>query len=439
MPANPVSRAKTFFRRRLPAGTAGSTDVPETAPLAPTYPAAGFRLNVGIWVSEQLYWPEIGGGCTFEHEIVQALLRLRTESPHRYTFLGYSPEKPPILVGTDFPWVNACFPPAPPEHPVFDFDPCPDVKNASLDLICYLNPWTCPFLDIPFIFNVWDLAHRICPFFPEVSLAGTWNARELHFQQRIQRAAYVITPNETGKREIGYFYRVPEEKVRALHHPTPSYALRVGARRAEKKGLDHVGVTGEFLLYPAQFWSHKNHVLLLRVLLSLKRKYGYTPQLVFTGSDKPLFDSASIGNKAFIEQRTAELSLQKQVIFAGFVSQEDLIALYQQAVALVFASFFGPENMPPLEAFALGCPVIASRIPGSEDQMGDAALLVDPTDPEAWADVIYKVRQKARLRSSLIAKGKKRARRFTPDHFVQGLFQMIDEFAAYRSNWPSRF
>jgi glycosyltransferase involved in cell wall biosynthesis len=439
MPANPASRAKTLFHRRLPAGIARPSEALEKARLEPGQQAAGFRLHVGIMTSEQLHWPEIGGGFTFEHEIVQALLRLRTESRHRYTFLGYSPEKPPILAGTEIPWVNACFPPAPPEQPIFDFDLCPEVKHASLDLICYLNPWTSPFLDIPFILNVWDLAHRICPFFPEVSLAGTWNARELHFQQRIQRATYVITPNATGKREIANFYRVPEEKVRELHHPTPSFVLRAGERRAEKKPLDHLGVKGEFLFYPAQFWSHKNHVLLLRVLVALKRKYGYAPQLVFTGSDKPLFDSARIGNKAFIEQGAVELSLQKQVIFAGFVSQEDLIALYQQAIALVFPSFFGPENIPPLEAFALGCPVIASRIHGSEDQMGDAALLVDPTDPEAWAEAVYKVRQKARWRSSLIAKGKKRARRFTPDHFARGLFQMIDEFAGYRCNWPTSF
>jgi glycosyltransferase involved in cell wall biosynthesis len=176
--------------------------------------------------------------------------------------------------------------------------------------------------------------------------------------------------------------------VRTLHHPTPSFALRAGERRPEKKPLDHLGVKGEFLFYPAQFWSHKNHVLLLRLLVALKREYGYAPQLVLTGSDKPLFDSASVGNKAFVEHCAVGLSLQEQVIFAGFVSQEDLISLYQQAVALVFPSFFGPENIPPLEAFALGCPVIASRIPGSEDQMGDAALLVDPTDPEAWADAV---------------------------------------------------
>jgi glycosyltransferase involved in cell wall biosynthesis len=420
------------------AGIAGSAEALER--IAPHSAASAFRMKVGIMVSEQLEWPEIGGGCMFEQEVVEALLRLRPESPHHFFLLGNAPEKPSFLNMSDLLWLTTSRVSTSPEQPpLFDFDLCPAVKNESLDLICYLNPWTCPFLDIPFIINIWDLAHRVYPFFPEVSLAGTWDARELHFRRRIQRAVYIITPNARGKQEITYFYQVPEDKVRTLHHPTPGYALRAAAQRAAKKSLEHLGIKGEFLLYPAQFWAHKNHVLLLRVLKSLRQKYRYEPQLVLTGSDRPLFDSANKGNKSFVAECAAELSVQNQVIFAGFVSQEDLIALYQQAVALVFPSFFGPENLPPLEAFALDCPVVASRIPGSVEQFGDAALQVDPKDPQAWADAIWKVCRRPKLRSSLIAKGRARARRFTPDDFVRGLFQIIDEFASCRCNWPSRF
>src|SRR6202795_4272080 len=107
---------------------------------------------------------------------------------------------------------------------------------------------------------------------------------------------------------------------------------------------------------------------------SLHDKYGYEPQLVFTGSDKPLFNYAKQGNQSFVQERAHDLSLPDQVIFAGFVSREDLIGLYQQALALVYPSFFGPENLPPLEAFALGCPVIVARISGSREQFADAAV-----------------------------------------------------------------
>lgn len=435
-------------------------------------------MNIGIMLSDQSQSPKMGGGFTFELEVLEALLRLRSESPHRFCLLGQAAEKPTFLSTSDLTWLTTSppppsppprpLPPPPPtvwakmrrgidrllgapvpekeepaakepivESPVFDFDLCPAVRNASIELIFYLNPWVSPFLDIPYILNLWDLAHRRYPFFPEISLAGEWETRERFFRLRLQRAAYIIAPNACGKKEITYFYRIPEEKVRTLHHPTPSFALKAAAQFTEKKSLAHLGIKGDFLFYPAQFWPHKNHLLLLHVLKSLKEKHAYEPQLVFTGSDKPLFNYAKKGNQLFIQERSSELDLQSQVFFAGFVSREDLVSLYQQALALVFPTFFGPENLPPLEAFALGCPVIASQIPGSEDQFADAALQVDPTQPEAWVEAIQNIRQDATLRASLIAKGRDRAARFTSDDFVRGLFQIVEEFVAYRRTWPS--
>jgi len=438
--------------------------------------SAEIEMNVGIMLSEQLQYPEMGGGFTFEAEVLDALLRLRAESPHRFHLLGDAAEMPGFLRGTNLPWLTTSLPPPPPappprppltaqakvrravyrilgvpepsnespdpeialveKPPIFDFDLYPAVKNASIELVVYLNPWISPFLDLPYILNLWDLAHRRYPFFPEISLAGEWETRERFFRMRLQRAAYVITPNACGAQEITYFYQIPEEKVRTLHHPTPSFALKAAAQAATGKALDHLGILGDFLFYPAQFWPHKNHLLLLHVLKVLKEKYEYAPQLVFSGSDKPLFNYANKGNLSFVQERASALSLQNQVIFAGFVSREDLIELYQQALALVFPTFFGPENLPPLEAFALGCPVIASRIPGSEEQFADAALQVDPTEPRAWAEAIQKVRQDASFRASLISKGKDRAASFTSEDFARGLFRIIDEFATYRRTWP---
>jgi glycosyltransferase involved in cell wall biosynthesis len=75
-------------------------------------------------------------------------------------------------------------------------------------------------------------------------------------------------------------------------------------------------------------------------------------EMVFTGSDK--------GNAGHVFGKINELGLHDQVHMLGFVPREDLRALYSKALS-------------PREAFTLGCPVIASRIPGAEEQLGDAA------------------------------------------------------------------
>jgi len=414
-------------------------------------------MKIGIMISDQC--PEAGGGFTFEQGLMDSLPRLKAETPHELVMIGDSVKAPACLSG--MPWIS--LKPLLPKKAkirrefkrifnkivpyrkthsdtlLFDFERAPQIQAANLDLIVYLHPFVSPFLDIPYIINVWDVAHRLLPFFPEISLAAGWEFRERHLRERLRRAAYIICPNACARREIVDFYQVPTERIRAMHHPTPNDALRESVTPGPEVSLDHLGIKGDFLFCAAQFWPHKNHMLLLRMLKVLQQKYGYEPQLVLAGSDPPLFEYCLAGNLAYIKQRVREMSLENQVIFPGFVSRDVLMALYRRASALVFPTFLGPENLPPLEAFALGCPVITSLLPGSTDQYLDAAIQIDPRSPELWADAVQGLRQDSALRASLMAKAKVRAGQFTSDDFLRGLFKIFDEFEPYRCNWTSEF
>jgi glycosyltransferase involved in cell wall biosynthesis len=129
------------------------------------------------------------------------------------------------------------------------------------------------------------------------------------------------------------------------------------------------------------------------------------------------------------------LGLQDQVHFLGFVPAEDLRALYSNALALTFASFFGPDNLPPLEAFALGCPVAASRVSGAQEQLGDAALLFDPADPDDIASTIFTIWQDKQLRARMVHKGAEVARMRTPQAYVARVCDILDNFAVIRHCW----
>ena len=143
------------------------------------------------------------------------------------------------------------------------------------------------------------------------------------------------------------------------------------------------GITGDYLFYPAQFWSHKNHVNLLLALELLQSSLRRPLSVVFVGPDH--------GNLAHVKATVDRLGLADRVQFLGFVPREDLIDLYRQAFALSYVTFFGPENLPPLEAFALGCPVIASEVSGAREQLQDAVLFVDPTSPEQIAEAVVRL------------------------------------------------
>jgi glycosyltransferase involved in cell wall biosynthesis len=91
--------------------------------------------------------------------------------------------------------------------------------------------------------------------------------------------------------------------------------------------------------------------------------------------------------------------------------------------------------MPPLEAFALGCPVIASNVEGAAEQYGEAAMLVDPSDPEEIGRALASVMSDGDVRNRLIAAGRERAIRWTTSNYVGQIFRVLDEFSAIRRNW----
>ena len=183
----------------------------------------------------------------------------------------------------------------------------------------------------------------------------------------------------------------------------------------------------KFLYYPAQFWSHKNHIRLLKELKKLLEE-GYDLKLVFSGSDQ--------GNLKYVQRRTKELGLENNVIFAGFLPRNQIISLYKNAYALAYASYFGPDNIPPLEAMALGCPVICSEYKGAHEQLGDCALFFNQTTGENFKENIDKLKDE-KCRAEIIQKGRTLAKNCSTENYVKKMFEIIDEFSYIRECWGS--
>ena len=285
-------------------------------------------------------------------------------------------------------------------------------------------------VSVPFITTVWDLAHRSRPYFPEVSSTGwDWEAREQTYRSVLPRASFILTGTNAGKGEIVHYYGVNPENVIVVPFPAPAFPSE-----DDRHGIldirEKYEIRGDFLIYPAQFWPHKNHVNILIALALLKHR-GTVIEMVFTGSDK--------GNAGHVFRKINELGLHDQVHVLGFVPREDLRALYSKALALTFASFFGPDNIPPLEAFALGCPVIASRVSGAEEQLGDAALLFDPAEPEDLVSAILTISQDQQLRARMVQKGAEIAKTRTPQAYVEQVCKILDKFAPIRRCWGHEY
>ena len=149
---------------------------------------------------------------------------------------------------------------------------------------------------------------------------------------------------------------------------------------------------------------------------------------MLVGSDK--------GQRGHVEAQIRERRLEDAVHILGYVEEDELVGLYQHAHALALPARFGPENLPPLEAFALGCPVIVADVPGAAEQVGRAGIVVDPGDPAAVADAVQRRRRGEGARP-LVKAGRARAKEWTADDYLAGLIAFLDEFERERRLWAS--
>jgi glycosyltransferase involved in cell wall biosynthesis len=115
------------------------------------------------------------------------------------------------------------------------------------------------------------------------------------------------------------------------------------------------------------------------------------------------------------------------VRFFGFVPDETLAVLYRLAAAFVFPSLYEGFGLPPLEAMASGTPVITSNVSSLPEVVGDAALLIDPYEPDAIADAMYRVLSDSALRESLRERGFARARHFSWDRSIRRVHEIYRE------------
>jgi glycosyltransferase involved in cell wall biosynthesis len=272
--------------------------------------------------------------------------------------------------------------------------------------------WICPAHErwvfrapIEALGTVHDLMHRYEPQFPEVSANGQYSQREFHFRETCKWARGVLVDSETGKQQLTEAYDVAPSKVFVLPYIPPGYIYN---GQGAEQGPRNPALPEKFLFYPAQFWMHKNHLRLFEALDTLRRKHDDV-RLVLVGAPHNGYEQA--------RKRVTELGLDEHVVFLGYVPDGEMADLYRRARGLIMPSFFGPTNIPQLEAFVAGCPVAVSGVYGVPEQVGDAALLFDPRSSTEIAECMERLWTDDILCQSLIERGRKRAAQWGPEQF----------------------
>ena len=236
------------------------------------------------------------------------------------------------------------------------------------------------------------------------------------------RSAHVFTVSEASKRDILDYFRVPESKISVIYNAIDERFHEQPPADEVERVRERYQLNDPFVLYAGNIKPHKNLERLIEAFYILRREDLEHVKLLIIGDE--------ITKYAGLRRAVHRYKLHKHVRFFGFVPDATLAILYRLASVFVFPSLYEGFGLPPLEAMASGTPVITSNVSSLPEVVGDAAILIDPYQPEAIAGAMRRVLTDDRLRDDMRERGLARAREFSWDRSVTRVREIYETVLA---------
>jgi glycosyltransferase involved in cell wall biosynthesis len=269
------------------------------------------------------------------------------------------------------------------------------------------------------VVTIHDCIHLMFPQYLPNRLALSYARSSISFASK--RATRILTVSESSKRDIVRFVHTDPDKIDVIYN---AYDERFGVEPREEDVVrvrERYQLNDEFVLYAGNVKPHKNLGRLIEAFHLVRNRGLDHLKLVLIGDE--------ISRYAALRRAVHQHQLHKYVRFLGYLPEETLAVMYRLAGVFVFPSLYEGFGLPPLEAMASGTPVVTSSISSLPEVAGNAAVLVDPHDPEAIADGIYRVLTDEQVRRDLRRRGLERAGQFSWEASVRRVRQIYQQVA----------
>jgi glycosyltransferase involved in cell wall biosynthesis len=302
------------------------------------------------------------------------------------------------------------------------------LRNLNADLL--FCPFTAPtYYDagVKTVSIIYDLQYKTYPqFFPPEHVAH----RDRSFVDAVRRSTMLVAISDYSRNVAIVEGRLDPEQIKTIHLQVSQHSLSNADR--DDTILQRLSLTPQrYIIYPANFWRHKNHEMLLTAF-GIARRNGLMDDvgLVCTGAPSE--------RQQWLAAAARAMGLEDRIVFPGYLASAELLSLITNSAGVVFPSLYEGFGLPVIEAMASGVPVACSNLTSLPEVVGDAALLFDPRNPEQLSEAIISLVHDRDLTARLVKAGEIRAALFSDSKAMAAqfwrMFEQTVERTAKRSN-----
>ena len=263
--------------------------------------------------------------------------------------------------------------------------------------------------ELPKIYHPHDLQHE---YFPKNFSWFQRHHRNTNWKQHAKSARVVMAASASVKHDLESRWNIDPTKIRVVPIPPPNRERNTTPSRRI--------VEGDYVVYPAVFWKHKNHENLIRAISQMVNR-GERITCILAGAKGPQFKRC--------KRLIRKLSLENHIKILGHVPDAEFGALIKNSLCVVIPSLFEAASLTVWEAQLAGVPVACSDIPVFREQADESAAYFDPYDPTSIADVLFQVMTNRQFRVSLLQKAEAMTSMLNSSRFAEQMVSIYHSAA----------
>jgi len=352
---------------------------------------------VHIGLDARLIYYRKGGIARYTIRLARGLARV--DSENTYWLLQHRRHQEPIVQAANFRRVSMW---TPTHHRLEQLMLWLELRKLHLDVL-HSPDFIPPLHDVGArrVITVHDLAFLRYPYLLTRAAARYYG----QIDRAVRVADHIIAVSQSTKQDLINLLGVAESRITVIYEAADEVFRPLPREEAAAEVKRRYNIPPEYILFVGTIEPRKNLNTLILAYHALLNEHHLDPPLVFAGEHGWLAEE--------VYSLVEELDLQDQVFFLGRVSTAELVYLYNAARLYAHPALYEGFGLPPLEAMACGTPAVVSNVSSLPEVVGNAALLVEPTNVEAWTVALHRLLTDNALWEELRQEGLERAKLFS--------------------------